>query len=114
MFKVKQNKSKIIIYLGLFSLGGLPPLLGFFPKWMVIQRLRDRPLLFMLIFLLARRVITLYFYLRITLSVFFLYHKAFEKLEGSKKKISRILILNGLGGAGFGFYLRELCNYLQV
>jgi NADH-ubiquinone oxidoreductase chain 2 len=55
-------------------LGGLPPFLGFLPKWIIIQSLVDHnysPLVtLMVIFTLG----TLYFYLRMGYSAFILTH----------------------------------------
>nr|BCD33850.1 NADH dehydrogenase subunit 2 [Geothelphusa fulva] len=71
---MKFNQSNIIhsllIPFNLLSLGGLPPLAGFIPKWMLIQLLINNKFFFSLIFLLSSTLITLYFYLRIT--IFFL------------------------------------------
>nr|BCD33868.1 NADH dehydrogenase subunit 2 [Geothelphusa candidiensis] len=60
----------LLIPFNLLSLGGLPPLAGFIPKWMLIQLLVNNKIFFSLIFLLSSTLITLYFYLRIT--IFFL------------------------------------------
>nr|WFQ83156.1 NADH dehydrogenase subunit 2 [Qianguimon aflagellum] len=70
---VKFNQTNIIniliIPLNLLSLGGLPPFAGFIPKWMLIQLLINNKLFIPLIFLLSSSLITLYFYIRI--SIFF-------------------------------------------
>lgn len=49
----------------LLSLGGLPPFSGFLPKWMIIQIILTKGLVFPLIFLLLSSLVTLYFYLRL-------------------------------------------------
>nr|YP_010164069.1 NADH dehydrogenase subunit 2 [Nanhaipotamon hongkongense]QRK27358.1 NADH dehydrogenase subunit 2 [Nanhaipotamon hongkongense] len=73
---IKFNQTNIIhvllIPLNLLSLGGLPPFAGFIPKWMLIQLLIDNKLFIPLIFLLSSSLITLYFYLRITIFFFLL------------------------------------------
>lgn len=53
------------IFISLLSLGGLPPFLGFFPKWIIIEILSIKKLFFILIFMLFFTLITLFFYLRI-------------------------------------------------
>jgi len=61
---------KLVLFIRLFSLGGLPPFTGFIPKWLVIQQLSLRnnfPLIFIL---LVSSLFTLFYYLRITLSSF--------------------------------------------
>nr|WJJ67805.1 NADH dehydrogenase subunit 2 [Scathophaga stercoraria] len=63
---------KFFLLLNLLSLGGLPPFLGFFPKWIVIQSLTSNNQLFMLTFLIMMTLITLFFYLRLCYSTFML------------------------------------------
>nr|QFG40075.1 NADH dehydrogenase subunit 2 [Munidopsis lauensis] len=55
---------KIFTFSALLSLGGLPPLIGFFPKWMMIQSLLNMNLYLLLSVLLLSSLITLYFYIR--------------------------------------------------
>nr|YP_009731830.1 NADH dehydrogenase subunit 2 [Macrophthalmus pacificus]QHR85468.1 NADH dehydrogenase subunit 2 [Macrophthalmus pacificus] len=57
----------LIMSLNLLSLGGLPPLTGFIPKWMIMQIMINMNLFFILFFLLLSALITLYFYLRIAI-----------------------------------------------
>lgn len=56
----------------LLSLGGLPPFLGFFPKWLVIQSLVNINQIFLVFLIITITLITLYFYLRIRYSAFIL------------------------------------------
>jgi len=63
---------KFTLFINLLSLGGLPPFLGFLPKWIVIQQLANSYQLSLLIFITALTLITLYFYLRISYSAFIL------------------------------------------
>lgn len=64
------NCDKLVIYyffFCLFSLGGLPPFLGFFPKIILILLINN---LFILVFLVLFTLIVLYYYLKI---VYFVY-----------------------------------------
>nr|YP_010046543.1 NADH dehydrogenase subunit 2 [Anopheles annulipes]QPJ78422.1 NADH dehydrogenase subunit 2 [Anopheles annulipes] len=63
---------KLLIFLNLLSLGGLPPFLGFLPKWLVIQNLTSMNQLFLLTISVCLTLITLYFYLRLSYSIFML------------------------------------------
>nr|YP_010166712.1 NADH dehydrogenase subunit 2 [Oreodytes davisii]QRV62816.1 NADH dehydrogenase subunit 2 [Oreodytes davisii] len=63
----KNYLIKFFLVLNLLSLGGLPPFLGFFPKWMVIQNLSLNNFL-LLMFMIMMTLITLFFYLRIAYS----------------------------------------------
>nr|YP_007026225.1 NADH dehydrogenase subunit 2 [Chrysomya albiceps]AFV08285.1 NADH dehydrogenase subunit 2 [Chrysomya albiceps]AMH85708.1 NADH dehydrogenase subunit 2 [Chrysomya albiceps] len=67
---------KFFLFFNLLSLGGLPPFLGFFPKWIVIQSLTMNNQLFLLTFMVLMTLITLYFYMRLCYSAFMLnYHE---------------------------------------
>nr|YP_010729637.1 NADH dehydrogenase subunit 2 [Acasta cyathus]WEF49310.1 NADH dehydrogenase subunit 2 [Acasta cyathus] len=67
-----QNlNEKFIIFINLLSLGGLPPLLGFLPKWIAMLVIsKNSPIL---IILISSTLITLYFYTRLCFSTFTLF-----------------------------------------
>lgn len=68
----KNNFLKLFISLPLLSLGGLPPFLGFFPKWLIIEILIFSNLNWLIFILINFSLITLYFYIRICYSAFIL------------------------------------------
>nr|QBF01236.1 NADH dehydrogenase subunit 2 [Stegana sp. 1465 JL-2019] len=74
MFSMFFNSKilKFILFMNFLSLGGLPPFLGFLPKWFVIQQLSMDSQYFTLMILLLSTLITLFFYLRICYSAFML------------------------------------------
>nr|ADF57855.1 NADH dehydrogenase subunit 2 [Stegana leucothorax] len=74
MFSLFFNSKilKFILFMNFLSLGGLPPFLGFLPKWLVIQQLSLENQYFMLTVLVMSTLITLFFYLRICYSAFML------------------------------------------
>jgi NADH-ubiquinone oxidoreductase chain 2 len=53
--------------LNIISLGGFPPLLGFFPKWFILININN---IFLAFILILRSVINLYFYIHIIFSIF--------------------------------------------
>nr|YP_009924708.1 NADH dehydrogenase subunit 2 [Araschnia levana]QNH68845.1 NADH dehydrogenase subunit 2 [Araschnia levana] len=61
---------KISIMINFLSLGGLPPFLGFFPKWMIINYLLFNNLIIILFFFLMSSLIMLFIYIRIIYSSF--------------------------------------------
>nr|AEW48049.1 NADH dehydrogenase subunit 2 [Parastegana femorata] len=63
---------KYILLMNFMSLGGLPPFLGFIPKWLVIQQLSFNSQFLMVVILTISTLITLFFYLRICYSAFML------------------------------------------
>nr|QBF01183.1 NADH dehydrogenase subunit 2 [Stegana latigena] len=74
MFSLFFNSKilKFILFMNFLSLGGLPPFLGFLPKWLVIQQLSLENQYFLLFTLIMTTLITLFFYLRICYSAFML------------------------------------------
>nr|YP_003875508.1 NADH dehydrogenase subunit 2 [Ellipes minuta]ADD96996.1 NADH dehydrogenase subunit 2 [Ellipes minuta] len=66
----KDIMTNINLAMSFLSLGGLPPLLGFLPKWLIIQSLINLNMTFILIPAVMLTILTLYFYLRIMFSIF--------------------------------------------
>nr|YP_009512581.1 NADH dehydrogenase subunit 2 [Hymenopenaeus neptunus]AXJ93148.1 NADH dehydrogenase subunit 2 [Hymenopenaeus neptunus] len=63
-----SSQLKMMTFLSLLSLGGLPPFTGFIPKWFLIQEMVSAGLFLTLSVLLASALLTLYFYLRIAMT----------------------------------------------
>lgn len=67
--QVYYNKNKptikFSIIIGILSLAGLPPFLGFLPKWIVIQNIVLEDYLLIVVFIVIITLITLYFYIRV-------------------------------------------------
>nr|YP_009995441.1 NADH dehydrogenase subunit 2 [Ochthebius nobilis]QNP09870.1 NADH dehydrogenase subunit 2 [Ochthebius nobilis] len=64
----KNNMLKMFFIMNFLSLGGLPPFLGFLPKWLTIQTLIENNLFLMSFLMVMMTLLTLYFYMRITFS----------------------------------------------
>nr|QUE27243.1 NADH dehydrogenase subunit 2 [Canis lupus laniger] len=65
------NKFPLItsmILILMLSLGGLPPLSGFIPKWMIIQELTKNNMILIPTLMAITALLNLYFYLRLTYS----------------------------------------------
>lgn len=87
----------------LISLGGLPPFLGFLPKWLIIETLIKNNLLSLLVIMLFLTLITLYFYLRISYASLLLNHVSINwtfKSSLLSKKFKFILLINFLSITG--------------
>nr|QVM79218.1 NADH dehydrogenase subunit 2 [Dorcasomus pinheyi] len=95
------NKTlKFFFILNFLSLGGLPPFLGFFPKWLTINNLIQNNFYVISLLLIMFTLITLFFYLRITFSTIIINSK--ETLNFPMKKnqfwvvFSNLISLAGL------------------
>lgn len=91
-----SNFQIITFFLVLLSLGGLPPFLGFGPKWLIILNLRwtNPSLVFLLIII---RLVALFFYIRLT----------FQTLLIKKRNISFLANSFSLSWA-FVFFMNAL------
>nr|AAV67517.1 NADH dehydrogenase subunit 2 [Anolis porcatus]AAV67518.1 NADH dehydrogenase subunit 2 [Anolis porcatus]AAV67577.1 NADH dehydrogenase subunit 2 [Anolis allisoni] len=56
----------IVMMLSLLSLGGLPPLTGFVPKWLIMEELILQNFNLLIILMAASSLLSLFFYLRLT------------------------------------------------
>nr|QLY90123.1 NADH dehydrogenase subunit 2 [Athripsodes aterrimus] len=61
---------KLMLLINFLSLSGLPPFLGFFPKWLIIMNLILMKNYMIMLILIMTTLINLFFYLRITISSF--------------------------------------------
>nr|YP_011010173.1 NADH dehydrogenase subunit 2 [Halobates melleus]WPW46697.1 NADH dehydrogenase subunit 2 [Halobates melleus] len=61
---IKTKTEKISIIMMMLSLGGLPPFLGFLPKWLVIQSLINNECKITIMILMMTSMITLFYYMR--------------------------------------------------
>nr|QIV24536.1 NADH dehydrogenase subunit 2 [Olethrius laevipennis] len=97
-----MNENKLIKFffnLNFLSLGGLPPFLGFFPKWLTINNLVINNFLVLSVLLILSTLITLFFYLRITFSTIVL-NSSEPILPKTRAKMFFITISNFLALAG--------------
>nr|YP_010850283.1 NADH dehydrogenase subunit 2 [Tomicus minor]WGH11774.1 NADH dehydrogenase subunit 2 [Tomicus minor] len=72
-FMSKNKMMKMLVMMNFLSLGGLPPFLGFLPKWLTINNLINNNYYTITFILIMFSLISLYFYLRITFSSLMLY-----------------------------------------
>nr|YP_009182714.1 NADH dehydrogenase subunit 2 [Davidina armandi]AHH34326.1 NADH dehydrogenase subunit 2 [Davidina armandi] len=79
MFNFNINFSiKFSIMINFLSLGGLPPFLGFFPKWLIINYLILNKMFIVLFFFIMMSLIMLIFYIRIIYSSFLFFSFKFK------------------------------------
>nr|AVN68247.1 NADH dehydrogenase subunit 2 [Rhabdoblatta sp. RHA] len=71
-FLINENNKimKFLLFSSLLSLGGLPPFLGFLPKWMIIQFMMINWSTTVISIMVILSLVTLYYYLRISYSAF--------------------------------------------
>nr|AIW64777.1 NADH dehydrogenase subunit 2 [Indopodisma kingdoni] len=85
---------KFMMFLSLLSLGGLPPFLGFLPKWIVMQSLVENNMTIMMMIMIMLTMITLYYYMRISFSALILsYSENSWSMINAPNKTSFILTM---------------------
>nr|YP_009441643.1 NADH dehydrogenase subunit 2 [Monotoma quadricollis]AOY39162.1 NADH dehydrogenase subunit 2 [Monotoma quadricollis] len=83
---LNSNKTlKMFFLLNFLSLGGLPPFLGFYPKWLVINNFINKNTFIIPIILIIFTLVTLYFYIRIIFSSLLFNSSEFLKFNFTSK-----------------------------
>nr|AYQ18958.1 NADH dehydrogenase subunit 2 [Discolomatidae sp. 3 ACP-2013] len=68
LMNMNNLKFKLMYFFNFMSMGGLPPFLGFFPKWMILNTLINEKFFLLSFFLIFTSMIILYFYIRLMYS----------------------------------------------
>nr|YP_009389822.1 NADH dehydrogenase subunit 2 [Pternoscirta caliginosa]ANJ44388.1 NADH dehydrogenase subunit 2 [Pternoscirta caliginosa] len=93
-YSMKNSKIEIkfMLMMTLLSLGGLPPMLGFLPKWIIIQTLIYNSMTLMVTTMILFTIITLYYYMRISFSAIILSNTENSWLNQIKPKNSGMML----------------------
>lgn len=83
---------KILFSINFLSLGGIPPFLGFLPKWLTINYLIINNIYLIRTILIIFTLVTLYFYIRIIINSIILYRS--EKLNKINKLNKNTILFN--------------------
>nr|BAF80301.1 NADH dehydrogenase subunit 2 [Culicoides cylindratus] len=98
IFMNKNNRPimKFCFFLNILSLGGLPPFLGFLPKWLIIENMMKLEMFFLMFFMIMMTLITLFFYTRLTFSAILLYYPSlkWKTLSWQINKLTPMIIMN--------------------
>nr|YP_010265199.1 NADH dehydrogenase subunit 2 [Allodia zaitzevi]UIP57070.1 NADH dehydrogenase subunit 2 [Allodia zaitzevi] len=108
IFSTYSNSAtlKFSFLVSFLSLAGLPPFLGFLPKWLVIQSLTMINQYFLTMILICMSLVTMYFYLRICYSTLMLnYTETSWSFNMNFKKNSFLINMMFLLMSIFGLFL---------
>nr|AML26717.1 NADH dehydrogenase subunit 2 [Histeridae sp. BMNH 1274738] len=100
-FMAAMDKSaiKMMFVLNFLSLGGIPPFMGFFPKWLAIQGLIENGLTLLALFMVVLTLVPLYFYTRLSLTSLVMYQqKISQEMPNTQSK--SVYIMNSLSIVG--------------
>nr|AML26391.1 NADH dehydrogenase subunit 2 [Staphylinidae sp. BMNH 1274636] len=76
---------KLFFMMNFLSLGGLPPFLGFFPKWLTIYSFIINNSIFLIIFMTILTLITLFYYMRICFTILIINSNEINYFNNTKK-----------------------------
>nr|AYQ22944.1 NADH dehydrogenase subunit 2 [Pleurocryptella fimbriata] len=113
MMMKKSGYNQVHLFLLLMSLGGMPPLFGFLPKWMVVNCLSSVSDLAIMTLFLSMSVVTLFFYTRLGLSSLTFHFDSFIKSDSTKSigKVGWVFSLNM--GLTFAWGLGLMLSFLH-
>nr|AXS65681.1 NADH dehydrogenase subunit 2 [Staphylinoidea sp. 11 KM-2017] len=101
---------KIFFSLNLLSLGGLPPFLGFMPKWLIIENMISHNFTLLSLALIIFTLITLYFYMRMLFSIFMINLNEMNSMKSSLN-LNKIISFNLITISSFLFYSFNYLNF---
>nr|YP_010954501.1 NADH dehydrogenase subunit 2 [Teredorus guangxiensis]WMV02068.1 NADH dehydrogenase subunit 2 [Teredorus guangxiensis] len=96
MYNNNNKIHKLNMMMAMLSLGGMPPLVGFLPKWILIQEMINNLMITTTFILIMSSTVTLYFYMKLFMSAGLMYFKEnkWTKLHSMKKMETLSLYLN--------------------
>nr|YP_004021618.1 NADH dehydrogenase subunit 2 [Phraortes illepidus]YP_010601338.1 NADH dehydrogenase subunit 2 [Phraortes lii]WAL35417.1 NADH dehydrogenase subunit 2 [Phraortes lii]BAJ24439.1 NADH dehydrogenase subunit 2 [Phraortes illepidus] len=97
----ENNFKKLILMMNMLSISGLPPMMGFLMKWMVLQASLNLKEMMMMMLLIMITLITIYYYLRIMYSAMVMTNteskwKIKNTLKNNKMMLINIISMMGL------------------
>nr|AML26403.1 NADH dehydrogenase subunit 2 [Staphylinidae sp. BMNH 1274637] len=85
---------KLMFSFNFLSLGGLPPFIGFLPKWLTLQYLMMKFWIFLTIMMVLLTLLTLFFYIRLIFNILIISNNEISYYLGFKLKITYMIIFN--------------------
>nr|YP_009445564.1 NADH dehydrogenase subunit 2 [Picromerus griseus]ATV99242.1 NADH dehydrogenase subunit 2 [Picromerus griseus] len=90
-----SSNEKISFLVMMLSMGGLPPFIGFLPKWITIQSLIHNQEFFIILIMILFSLVTLMFYLRAVTSMYLSFHSSIKwALNYSSHSTMLIMMVN--------------------
>nr|AML26515.1 NADH dehydrogenase subunit 2 [Staphylinidae sp. BMNH 1274665] len=85
---------KFLFSLNFLSLGGLPPFIGFFPKWLTIQFMIQANWIYLSFLMVLLTLLTLFFYMRLIYNFILFNHSEMKFSFSTKNNYFFLIMLN--------------------
>nr|QLY90292.1 NADH dehydrogenase subunit 2 [Caenis robusta]UJG45449.1 NADH dehydrogenase subunit 2 [Caenis robusta] len=95
LFQMSFNSPimSLLISFNMMSMGGLPPFMGFYPKWLVMEFMMNNCMYLTAMFMIMMTLIVLYFYMRIMYSSLMMYSNTSKLLVFNSPQGTNMLII---------------------
>lgn len=103
---INSSFLKFSLIISTISLGGLPPFLGFAPKWLIIQSIIFINLNIINLFIICIRLVTLFYYLKIRFAAFIFNYNEFNFMYKNYFNNNKYIIILKFNYISlFGFFI---------
>nr|YP_010535098.1 NADH dehydrogenase subunit 2 [Aelia sibirica]UYA97065.1 NADH dehydrogenase subunit 2 [Aelia sibirica] len=89
-----NNTMKIMLFIMMMSMGGMPPFIGFLPKWIVIQSMMNSEEMFLIMMMIMFSLIPLMFYIRVMTNMFMLQNSTIKWFQNCNMKMNMFIIMS--------------------
>nr|ALO70670.1 NADH deshydrogenase subunit 2 [Lucifotychus sp. 1 EF-2015] len=93
-FSTKNTFTNLTVMMNFMSMGGLPPFLGFFPKWIIIQSMINYKMIILTYFMISMNLMILFTYLRMMFPPMILNMNSINYLKINNKIPKNMIMLN--------------------
>nr|BCL51132.1 NADH dehydrogenase subunit 2 [Halyomorpha halys] len=88
-----SNMEKVSMFIMMMSMGGMPPFIGFLPKWIVIQSMIHEKEFIMILIMIMFSLITLMYYMRIIINMTLFSNSSLKWIKNNSNNLPLIMIL---------------------
>nr|YP_010882128.1 NADH dehydrogenase subunit 2 [Lopaphus albopunctatus]WID87042.1 NADH dehydrogenase subunit 2 [Lopaphus albopunctatus] len=89
----ETTTKKFFLMMNMLSISGLPPMMGFMPKWLVIQSTMLEKEFLMMSVMLMMTLITIYYYMRIMFTIMMLSNYEMKWNNKNKNKNNKMILM---------------------
>nr|YP_009654667.1 NADH dehydrogenase subunit 2 [Hoplistodera incisa]QCI09196.1 NADH dehydrogenase subunit 2 [Hoplistodera incisa] len=88
-----SNMEKISFFIMMMSMGGLPPFMGFLPKWITIQSMINEQEFMIIFIMIMFSLVTLMYYLRVMTNMYLSFNSSIKWSMTYNNKVMTMMIL---------------------